>query len=146
MPTYLRCSVCHRDVRGVLAELYIHCDTYHYAQSPDLIFPQHGLHYKPMDTLLKRELVARGEHKMGSALLGGLPYIADPPIQYIVNKPQLEIIHEHTAKSVIDPPTDKRQMRVIYTSSAWEELICQGWVTVKTVLEGKDEMAVMEQF
>lgn len=145
MHTYLRCSVCHRDVRAILAELHIHCDTYHYAQSPDLIFPQHGLHYKPMDTLLKRELVARGEQKLGSALLGGVP-IVDPPIQYTVGKPQLEIIHDATPIVAIEQPASKRQMQVIYTSDAWEELICQGWVTVKTFLQGKDEIAVMEQF
>lgn len=152
MPTFQRCTVCYRDVRGTLAELHTHCDAYHYGQSPDLIFPNHGLHYKPMDTRMKRTLVTRGESKMGLALFGGVPSPATitpdtPQIAYVVVKPQIEIIHQPEPRSALESNPTPKQMRVLYTSAAWEELVCQSWVTVKTELQANgDEIAIMERF
>lgn len=148
MPTFHRCTICYRDVRATLAELYTHCEAYHYGQSPDLIFPNHGLSYRPMDGLLKRQLVARGERKMGLALLASVATIASeaPPIAYVVVKPKLEIIHEHTARTVLEPKPTPKQIRVVYTSAAWEDLVCQNWVTTKIELQASgEEIAVMEQ-
>lgn len=136
MRTYHSCIVCHRDA-------------YHYGQSPDLIFPHHGLHYMPMDAFTKRGLVARWEPKIGSALPGGgatMP--AKPPqITYIVVKPQIDIQYDPEPKLVLESNPVRKQMRVVYTSNAWEELVCQNWVTVKTELMANgDEIAIMEQF
>lgn len=152
MPTFQRCTICYRDVRGTLSELHLHCDAYHYGQSPDLIFPNHGLHYKPMDTRMKRTLVTRGESKMGPALFGGISTpttIAPeaPQIAYVVVKPQFEIIHHPEPRSALELPLAAKQMRVVYTSAAWEELVCQSWVTVKVELQANgDEIATMERF
>lgn len=149
MHTYQRCTVCFRDVKSELSELYTHCDAYHYRQSPDLIFPNHGLNYKPMDALLKRECVARGEQKMSKALLGGTPTIASkaPTIVYTVVKPQFDIQHEPERRSALESTPVPKQMRVLYLSSAWEELVCQGWVTTKTEAQANgDDIAIMERF
>lgn len=148
MRTYLRCTVCYRDVKAVLAELYNHCDAYHYGQSPDLIFPHHDLHYKPMDPLARRDAVASGEGKMGKALLSSGPTMPTkaPQIEYIVVKPQLEIQHDPEPRMALESNPMPKQMRVKYLSSAWEELVCQNWVTIKTELQANgDDIAIMEQ-
>ncbi len=146
--TTLRCTICYREVKAFLSDLHTHCDAYHYAQSPDLIFPNHGLHYHPMNALLKRELVARGEQKMRTALLGS-PTIAPeaPPVAYVVIKPAIEIQYSHTSKSVLESKPEPKQMRVVYLSDAWEQLVCQSWVTVKVEAQANgDDIAVMEKF
>lgn len=147
MHTYHRCTVCYRDIIAKLSELYIHCDAYHYGQSPDLIFPHHGLHYKPMDMLLKRELTVRGERKMGAALLTGSATIAPstPQMTYVVVKPQIDIQHDPDPRLAIEDPV-ALQMRVLHLSSAWEALVCQGWVTTKTEAQANgDDIAIMEK-
>lgn len=147
MYTYRSCKACYKDVRATLQELQLHADAYHYGQSPDVIFPNHGLNYKPMDSLLRKRLVATGEEKMGRALLCNDPVIDqlnDSPVLFVAS-PQLEIIHEPDRK-VIDPAETRRQMKVKYLSAAWEELVCQSWVTTKIIEEKDGEIAIMEKY
>lgn len=139
MHSHYRCEFCFRSVRARLVDLVEHCNAFHYGQSPDLIFPGHELSYKPMDPLLKHELVARGERRMGKALIGSI-------IAPVITFEKMVIEHSperHVAAAM--PPT-KPQMRPVYGSDAWEQLVCQNWVTIATELSGNQEIAVMEQF
>lgn len=143
MTVFHRCMICFRDITSTLADLHNHCDAYHYGQSPDVIFPHHGLHYTPMNPLLKRQLVASGEARIGAALVTGTSH---PRIEYTVRPLGFAVVHENTAGLVLEPKPEKMQMRAVYLSNAWEELVCQNWVTIKTEFVGKDEIAVMEKF
>jgi hypothetical protein len=134
MNTFYCCDLCYRQVRATRSELVNHADGFHYGQSIDLVFPGHGLDYKPMDPLLKRQLVARGEARMGHALIGSEAVIFTLPYEII------------KSDRTLVAPTVKPQMRPIYGSDAWAALVCQGWVTIATELATGGEIAVMEKF
>lgn len=120
-PHYV-CQVCARVVKATLIDLRDHCDTQHYGQSVDLIFPGHGLEYRPMDLDAKRKLVMAGEARMGKALVG-------------------EITKTGDAEMGSHP-----QMRPLANSPAHDALLCQGWITVKLEMSPFGEIAIMEKF